>query len=325
MKKIVLMILVIVFSLQHSLLSQDYARLAIDQYKVQGNFKSCSVYCYSFKSGKLNLESIVLYETFIFDNRGNTIKYLCNGLDSTRFDSQECEYDLNGNLIRSITFDQTGSIIFKEECDYNKSGKLIKRINYDKNSIIYQEINSLDKNDSIFETLEFDAQGLISQKYEYSYCENKLFQKHRFGYDNKLMSIEKNYYDNSGNIILKENVNPDSSFRSKFKYKRNHIIEQIDYRSDGTINSKQINKYDIRGNKIEEILYSSYDSNLKLISQKKYKYNKLRKTTETLIFNDDGTLRQKTRIKYDRFANINEVVYYQSNIPVTKLVYIYSK
>ena len=72
--------------------------------------------------------------------------------------------------------------------------------------------------------------------------------------------------------------------------KKGNIIEENDYDSDGSLNSKTTYKYDEKGNKIEE---NDYDSDGRLDSKTTYKY----------------------KYEYDKNNNWTQKIQYRNTIP----------
>jgi hypothetical protein len=138
---------------------------------------------------------------------------------------------------------------------------------------------------------------------------------------NKIKSVTETVTDYAGG---KESSRKDSYTL----YNKNaDVIINEEYKKDGTLKHKEVNKYDSNGNKTEEVVYdaadntpkpektvkhvskydindnkteeSEYDASGKLISKTQYSYNAKGDRTTELVFDSDGKQTKKVTYSYD--------------------------
>ena len=105
----------------------------------------------------------------------------------------------------------------------------------------------------------------------------------------------------------------DSSLNSKniFKYdEKGKLIEENIYKSNGRLDTKKTFKYDDKGNEIEDDLYKSDGS---LDSKYTYKYDEAGNEIECKVYKSDNNLEHKYIYKYDQKGNQIERSGYKSD------------
>ena len=162
------------------------------------------------------------------------------------------------------------------------------------------------KNDLTEENLKGKVKSIKETLYE---AVDKFGQIEKGNWFNNYFTI----YDKKGNIIEENDYDSDGSLNSKTTYKydeKGNKIEENDYDSDGRLSYKYTYKYDEKGNIIEE---NHYDSDGRLRSKYTYKYDKKGNMIEANFYNSDGSLSFKFTYKYDEKGNMIEVTYYDSD------------
>ena len=164
------------------------------------------------------------------------------------------------------------------------------------------------KNDLTEENLKGKVKSIKETLYE---AVDKFGQIEKGNWFNNYFTI----YDKKGNIIEENDYDSDGSLNSKTTYKydeKGNKIEENDYDSDGRLDSKTTYKYDEKGNIIEE---NHYDSDGRLDSKTTYKYDEKGNTIEKNYYSySDGRLDSKITYKYNEKGNtIEENDYYYSD------------
>ena len=118
-----------------------------------------------------------------------------------------------------------------------------------------------------------------------------------------------------------EEVKGNLSSKELYKFnERGDVIEAARYNSDGELydlygNAKAIYKYDSNGNEIEE---ADYNSDGELFWKKNSKYDSKGNQIEWAHYNSDGELRWKIIPKYDSMGNLIEGKKYESAIMIPR-------
>ena len=170
------------------------------------------------------------------------------------------------------------------------------------------------KNDLTEENLKGKVKSIKETLYE---AVDKFGQIEKGNWFNNYFTI----YDKKGNIIEENDYDSDGSLNSKTTYKydeKGNKIEENDYDSDGRLDSKTTYKYDEKGNTIEKNYYSYSDG--RLDSKITYKYNEKGNTIEENdYYYSDGRLDSKTTYKYkyeyDKNNNWTQKIQYRNTIP----------
>jgi hypothetical protein len=160
------------------------------------------------------------------------------------------------------------------------------------------------------------------------YCSSAFAQlKKKEIKENKIKSVTETVtvYENGKEITRKDSYtlyNKDAD-----------ILQNEEYRKDGTLRHREINVYDKKGNKIEETVFDAAprkdesenspktDKNVK----RTFKYNANGNKTEELEYDGNGQLLQKKLFSYDNHGNkILEVIYDANGKLNKKIIYIYN-
>lgn len=102
--------------------------------------------------------------------------------------------------------------------------------------------------------------------------------------------------------MVTENVNGKDATRkdaySTFDKNGNTTYSE-EYKKDGTLKHKESNKYDSKGNKIEEVIFEDADNSLEKNYKKTFKYDTEENKTEESEFDINGKLLKKTQYTYN--------------------------
>lgn len=151
------------------------------------------------------------------------------------------------------------------------------------------------------------------------FSQNKKEKKDIKAYKIKAVTVMVTEFDNSG----KENTRKDSYTT----YDKNaDILVNEEYRRDGSLKYKEVNKYDSNGNKTEETIFEAADNTLKAEANAKHvcKYDIDDNKTEDLEYDKAGKLVSKTQFSYNSKGNkVLEATFDPAGKLVKKVVYSY--
>ena len=171
--------------------------------------------------GKAERGFITSRNIFLYDEKGNMIKQICEPVTKNQIASILVNnYDGKGNSIKSIHYDEFGKETFRSENKFDDKGSIISSDAYD-NGIRRKEDNSkigyeYDSKNNVIEIKESNRQG----RYD---------GKTRYQYDQRGNVIERLMYNEHDKLIYKSFTRYDS---------KNNNIEMVGYDADGSVASK---------------------------------------------------------------------------------------
>ncbi|MBI5540408.1 MAG: hypothetical protein HY951_10150 [Bacteroidia bacterium] len=106
--------------------------------------------------------------------------------------------------------------------------------------------------------------------------------------------------------------------------KNANIIYNEEFRKDGTLKHKESNKYDSKGNLLEEIVFDAADNKTEKNYKKTYKYDSEENKTEESEFDETGKLVKKIIFSYNANGDkTGEAEYNGAGKIAKKSVYAY--
>ncbi|MBW1297927.1 hypothetical protein [Aquimarina litoralis] len=189
-------------------------------------------------------------------------------------------YNEKGELIEYWKYEIDGTIYQKVYLEKNQLGKLIKSTSYDK-----------ERNLKSYTTTEFDTNGNIVKYNVYNS-------------NNKLTATQDNEYDSNGNVlsISRTNIVSNRTFKTTSKYNaKDQLIEETDFKLDGSIKDVRTFKYDDKGNEITSELTKANGDYTKFISE----YDKNNNITSQYWYDKDGNQKHWTSFSYEYDENNN--------------------
>jgi hypothetical protein len=127
--------------------------------------------------------------------------------------------------------------------------------------------------------------------------------------------------------MVTENVNGKEIIRkdSYTTYDKNgDITYNEEYRKDGTLKHKESEKYDSKGNKLEETVFDIAEARSEKNIKKTYKYDSEENKIEENEFDENGKLLKKTQYTYNSTGEkVSEVEYNGLGKVSKKTVYAY--
>jgi len=222
-------------------------------------------------------------------------------LDENAVLSSLIEYDINGNKILEISFDNEGELVEKYEFSYNDKNQLVSKILYfdekniaekvfysfNENNVIIKEEHLYTESDSTeFVHYFYDNEGKLTSKKsvdEDDECEWEVF----FEYDNdKLISETRKEYEKT-------------FYERKIKYDEAGNISEIYEVQSDDFPVKHVFEYDEKGNEIKKLTYNHKN---KLIGKILCEYNEQNKL---IAFEEEDTSKHHSNIiEYDEKGNL---------------------
>jgi hypothetical protein len=314
MKKIVLMILVIIFCVEILFSSNRdmYLRAYYEEenFTVKGNFRKCTLIEYYCDSHSLRKKSIHIFK-----------------------------FDINGNLNQRIAFkDASKDTLNILNIIYNKDGNFLKQTTCSTNGRIFTTwIYQYDERKNLIEKTEYESDTALWSKSTYKYDSNNIQIRHtRTNFPIKGREASSisylSIFDASGNKIEEKCYRNDALYsRTIFKYDEyKNVIESINIDNGNRYYGKTTYKYDENKNIIEEINFNNDNT---IYDRYKYQYESSGRLVEMKRFfpgmDEEGQSIMriyKTTYEYDKYGNLKEEINFDEfNKPQYKTVYKYSK
>ena len=217
------------------------------------------------------------------------------------------EYDIQGNLIVSITYDTSGEIAEHIKYSYNEQNKMIEELLYDFDEVVekrqfeYNDVGLIEKEkifyqDDTFDTIfySYNAENMLIEK-KLVNTDEEIESYHTIQYQNQKI-VNEGEYDSENNLIIEKIYSYNSNgFLEKlitFDAFEGESIE-IAYEYDEKGNRIKILKYDNKGKLTERSSYK-YDDNNQIISL--VEDSTLLSTTYTFEYNENGKLSSQKEI-----------------------------
>lgn len=302
---------------------------------VKGGYRSCTVYHYEFKNGKIDTTSKDTLQICKYNDKGFQIYSQSNeiGLSIT----QKYKYDYNDRRIEDYSY-HNDFLNAKGTYKYNEFGKIIEESKYSfPDSSVYTKRYTYNKYNDL------DSM--------HCYHNHSQLSKTIYKYDNKLHLIEEISFENdSGRINSNDSL---SKTKRSYEYDKNgRLISFIQFYNDVSIIAKTKKEYFDNGNLKESIFYSyfghdqlnpkeyisKFDDKGYLIEDcgygrcgvdkftNFYRYDKQGNQIEIKTMMNNSEVSGKSYLKYDKFNNIIDCVRFDAeNNPISKIVYEYSK
>jgi len=193
--------------------------------------------------------------------------------------SYRTEYDINGKILKEISYTHDGEIEQITINKYNDKGFLIEEILY-----------------------AGDEEEII-EHISYELHDDGRIKKRLTHYQEGADDILEHIYNADG--LLKEKVMTDNeseiSPKEIFEYNRGLLIKESEYNGEGKLIKESTYEYDSKGNIIEEAKWDTYD-NQKITYKYQYLDNGNRK--QTMVYNHEGQLVEKTVFVEDTLGNL---------------------
>lgn len=240
------------------------------------------------------------------DESGNLIQYdeYYNGYTK----KEEYERDENGNVIKSVYYDDDGTITEIREYEYDEMDREIRQVRYDGDGTVeYWRESEYDKSGNEIKFQSYNTTGNLEYCIiEYKYDENgrKIYYSHK---DNDIVTEkQENEYDKDGNIIREISIHYDSDTGQKesqtikeytYDENKNRIgYAENHYDEGGTYSFLWEREYDADD---RENAYYLYDNEKSASYQSKIEYDGNGRITNYTGYDKNGTVLVRRETEYD--------------------------
>jgi len=221
-------------------------------------------------------------------------------------------YDARGNRVKRIDFNHDGSVVQTIVYNYDTEGRTIGYEDYVAGlSTPRKHIYTLDQNGNRVEyRIEQPTGKPGDEKYVYKYDDKGKLVAEELYYKTTLISRNENTYDQQGRLISQISYNPDSTVSMRIRVSftpDGKPIERI--RHDGDLLTYRVRyTYDNKRRLVQVETTGSYvesDSTSEghITGRVVYVYKGKDQPKEMLIYNQDGSLRERVLIDYDSRGN----------------------
>ncbi|HEV8427373.1 MAG TPA: hypothetical protein VGQ41_05635 [Pyrinomonadaceae bacterium] len=225
---------------------------------------------------------------------------------------QTTTYDARGNRLKRVDYNRDGSVAQTLVYTYDAEGRRIGYEDYTPGlSTSRKHVYLLDSKGNRVEYKIIQPTGSeADEKYLYKYDANGNKVAEELYHKTSLISRNENAYDAQGRLVSQTIYNPDGSISSRIQ---NAIAadgkptERTRY--DGDLLTYKVRyRYDQKGKLVELETTGSYvetdsDSEGYITGKVVYVYKGKDQPKETLVFNPDGSLREKIAVDYDSRGN----------------------
>lgn len=221
-------------------------------------------------------------------------------------------YDTRGNRVKRVDFNRDGSVAQTLIYNYDTEGRSVGYEDYVSGlSEPRKHIYTLDKIGNRVGYRIVQPTGKDGdEKYTYKYDENGKLVVEELYYKTTLVSRNENTYDQQGRLISQVSYNPDATVSSRISVslapdgkpveRTRHDGELLTYRVRYTYDSKQrLVEVETTGSYVETDSSSEGYITGKVV----YVYKGKDRPQEMLIYNQDGSLRERVVIDYDSHGN----------------------
>lgn len=221
-------------------------------------------------------------------------------------------YDARGNRTKRIDFNRDGSVAQTIVYNYDTEGRRVGYEDYVAGlSTPRKHIYKLDKTGNRIEYRIVQPTGKDGdEKYAYKYDANGKLVAEELYYKTDLISRNENTYDQQGRLISQTSYNPDKTVSSRIVVlvaPDGKPIEQT--RHDGDLLTYRVRyTYDKKRRPVEVETTGSYvetdpTSEGHITGKVVYVYKGKDQPKEMLIYNQDGSLRERVVMDYDSHGN----------------------
>ena len=232
--------------------------------------------------------------------------------EGPRVPQQSVSYDARGNRVKRVDFNRDGStaqtIVYTYDAEGRNVGyedyvmgldtprKHIYTVDEKGNRVAYKIVQPTGK----------DA----DEKYVYKYNENGSLIAEELYHKTTIISRNENAYDPQGRLISQTSYNPDSTVSSRIVVSFAADGKPLERtRHDGNLLTYRVRyTYDKKGRLVEVDTTGSYvdtdsSSESHITGKVVYIYKGKDHPKEMLIYNQDGSLRERVQIDYDSRGN----------------------
>lgn len=229
-------------------------------------------------------------------------------------------YNENGYLVKQFNLSSKKDTTFIIEYKYNTQGKIIEEVRPIKSfntgpitkTFLYDENGNLTKvmwmdklkMDTVItrdNKYQYEKEFYIVEKTERAFSNNSFIGMAKYKYDYNNIRLEQcdntqcTHYDTNGNIILKITTSGKILIKTDYTYNEKGLVTSISQHNY----FKEDNYYNAN---------FTYNSDYKKTMEVHY-INNIKNYSETIEYNQDGTLKRKEIIRFNSPTNVDKTVY----------------
>jgi hypothetical protein len=271
-------------------------------------------------------------------------------IETSSYTSSLNEYDIQGNMMKSSSFNHEQEIHEYYEYIYDSNNSLVeelcyfdedelaehKFINWNENNlctsekVIYQEDGSentfhytYNEKNLLIEKKVLDQDGELEEINTFEYDDDKLICEKKVDCDMKPVYTKKYKYDENGNVLEYEYSSPDPYEFVRYEYFYNEKGEReksLRYNHKNQLIEKNLMEYDEKGNLIElteenqrsnKITRFSYDDNNNQIKQEEFNQEEILITSIERTYNADNKLIESVIYTQDPADGVQQMYAYK--------------
>lgn len=223
-----------------------------------------------------------------YNEDGLTTRYSWYSEGSLSY-TEETEYDENGEVIKSSTFEPNGSLRSYTLFVRDDSGKLTQESEYRSDNTLSRTIDYNEEGLTVKST-SYDEEGELEKWTEYSHDENgNQIEIIHYLADGSLDSRQTWEYNENGDPIRRSEYDEKNALSSYTEYTYNaagNCTKMSGYSGDGTLKNSYVYEYDDQGNKIKT---SAFDQAGALIWYEIMEYDEDGSFLNSTTYDADGT------------------------------------
>lgn len=235
------------------------------------------------------------------------------------------EYDLKGQLVKTIVYGEGDSVLTEGVLSYDEKGRLAGSSTKRGKAGTVRNIYSYNDDDKLSRTETYDESNKLIASMTHIYnADGRLDQLETIGADNKVRLLFKYQYDEKGNMVEVGTQDLVNKINSKgiFHYDENNkLVSQLTYDNNGKLIQSLEKKYDADGKLSGEVVKNA---NSQVISQETYIVDSSGNHLEKVVVNPAAKISKKIKSNYtDKNIITDQTIYNKLNEPVTKIIYDY--
>ncbi|MDE5597196.1 MAG: hypothetical protein K2J04_05135, partial [Lachnospiraceae bacterium] len=251
----------------------------------------------------------IAYEQIYEHNENGDVVKVCSYVGGSISDSEECEYDKDGNCTKDTVYYRDGSIREWSEYTYDEMGNKTKEIVYrgaGTDNIYSWCEYEYDEKGNETKRIGYSDEGSINYQYEDEYDEMGNVTKETYYNEYGMIGLWEEYeYDGMGNCTSNIRYKGDGTVASKRSYEYDEMgnrIKAIYFLPGSHIGSWEEYEYDEMGNKTKEIKHPGNSNDI--WHRYEYKYDGEGREIRYTSYDYDGTIKECYESEYDGMGNL---------------------
>jgi YD repeat-containing protein len=250
-------------------------------------------------------------------------------VEGPRFPLHTITYDARGNRVKRVDFNRDGSVAQTLTYSYDEKGRRVGYEDYVAGlSTPRKHIYTLDENGNRVEyRIEQPTGKAADEKYTYKYDDKGNLIAEELYHKTSLISRNENTYDLQGRLISQVSYNPDSTVSMRINVsfaldgkpveRIRHDGDLLTYRVRYTYdNKRRLVGVETTGSWVE----TDFTPEDHITGKVVYVYKGKDHAKEMLIYNSDGSLRERVAIDYDSRGNWTKRTHRVKAAPAAKEV-----